>query len=226
MGAHIDTYEQGIQNHEPERDQQAAPAPPGARLPLREGAREGADPGPGSSLLQERTREGRDRARPRQGAARQAARAREAGSRPPDRARAQVTALRRSAPGSAGSSAIRSMTASAPSRSEPNATTWIPARAPRRRRPEYRRRRRSGLAASRLRACARCRSAPGGPRRRSRTRPGPEERTQRGRSAPSAPGPPARGCLSGALCAGSARALRPCPRERQSEVSASSSSSR
>ena len=42
VGAHIDTYEQaGIQNHEPERDRKLLLHRRGARLALRQGAREG-----------------------------------------------------------------------------------------------------------------------------------------------------------------------------------------
>src|SRR6478672_12918219 len=72
---------------------QAAPPPPRDRPSLRAAAREGADARADEALLQRRSREGRARARTRQGSTRQAARRRRPRRQAPDRTRAQGPAL-------------------------------------------------------------------------------------------------------------------------------------
>ena len=94
IGADIAVYDQGnIANHEPARDRKLLLHRARDRLAGRKGAREGPDDRSDAPLLQGRQGEGRARARPRQGARRQAAHDRRPRREAADGSRVEVSAL-------------------------------------------------------------------------------------------------------------------------------------
>ena len=96
VGAEIATYDQGnIANHEPARDRKLLLRRGEIASLRRQGAREGPDPRADADVLEERPREGRARARPRQADDRQAPGHRQARGRPADAARAEGSAIAR-----------------------------------------------------------------------------------------------------------------------------------